>query len=49
MSKAQFDPIIDDFYLDAAARVNARKYQNRLNPRAVQIISEIVQEKKKDY
>ena len=40
MSQRNFDPIIDDCFLDAGARVNARKYKNRINSRASQIISE---------
>ena len=40
MSQRNFDPIIDDCFLDAGARVNARKYKNRINARASKIISE---------
>ena len=32
--------VIDDCFLDAGARVNARKYKNRINARASQVISE---------
>jgi len=40
MSQRNFDPIIDDCFLDVGARVNARKYINRINVRASQVISE---------
>ncbi len=42
MTQRQFDPIIDDCFLDAGARVNARKYKNRINIKAVQIISNLI-------
>ena len=31
MSQRKFDPIIDDCFMDAGAKINARKYKNRIN------------------
>ena len=45
MSQRNFDPIIDDCFLDSGARVNARKYKSRLNAKASQIISEYISSK----
>ena len=42
MSQREFDPIIDDCFLDAGARINARKYKHRINNRAAQIISQLI-------
>ena len=47
MARDQFDVIIDDLFLDGAARVRAQKYHNKFNPIAVRIISEISDENKK--
>ncbi len=41
MSQAEFDAIIDDCFLDGAARSMKRKYEDRTNPRAAEIISEM--------
>ncbi len=47
MAQDQFDVIIDDLFLDGAARVRAQKYHNKFNPTAIKIISEINDEGKK--
>ncbi len=41
MTKNHFDVIIDDFLLSDVVNVGAQKYLNKVNPRAVKIISEI--------
>ena len=48
MSQAEFDAIIDDCFLDGAARLIARKYEDRTNPRAVKIIAEMMEQDKKN-
>ncbi|KGG16131.1 MULTISPECIES: hypothetical protein [unclassified Prochlorococcus] len=48
MSTTEFDAIIDDCFLDGAARSIGRKYQDRVNLRAVQIVSEMVDQDKSD-
>ena len=48
MSQIEFDAIIDDCFLDGAARFIARKYEDKTNPRAVKIISEFWRQDKKD-
>ena len=45
MSRAEFDPIIDDCFLNEAAMVQAKKYEGRINHRAAQIISKILNER----
>ncbi|WP_269623412.1 hypothetical protein [Prochlorococcus marinus] len=41
MPVTDFDAIIDDYFLNGAARFIARKYEGRTNDRAVKIIDEI--------
>ncbi len=45
MPHTEFDPIVDDCFLEAGAKVVARKYENKINIRAAQIISEIMRGK----
>lgn len=42
MTQNNFDPIIDDCFLDSAARVNAKKYERKINLRAAEIISKLI-------
>ncbi len=42
MSSSAFDAIIDDCFLDGAAKSISRKYQDKTNVRAIQIIDEIL-------
>ncbi len=46
MPQAEFDAIIDDCFLDGAARVRAKKYETRTNPRAARIILEMWKQEK---
>ncbi len=39
MSYSTFDAIIDDCFLDGAARILTRKYTDRINLRAAKIIA----------
>ncbi len=48
MSQREFDPIIDDCFLDTGAIVNARKYKSRVNIRAAEIISRLINSKDSD-
>ena len=48
MSQSEFDAIIDDCFLDGAARFISRRYEDRTNLRAAQIISEITEQEKTD-
>jgi len=47
MSQIEFDAIIDDCFLDGAARFIARKYEDKTNPRAVKIISDNLEAEKR--
>lgn len=48
MNNNEFDVIIDDLFLDGAARVRAQKYYNKINLRAVRVISQRWDENKKN-
>ncbi len=48
MSSLEVDVIIDDCFLDGAAKSMARKYKERVNPRADSIISEIFKKEGRD-
>ncbi|KGG12784.1 MULTISPECIES: hypothetical protein [Prochlorococcus] len=48
MTPNKFDVIIDDLFLDGAARIRSFKYYNKINPRAVKIISDFCDEEKKN-
>ncbi len=49
MSSTEFDVIIDDSFLDEAARSMSRKYKDRVNLRADSIITEILDKSHGDY
>ena len=48
MSQVEFDAIIDDCFLDGAARSITRKYENRTNLRATRIITETMEQERRD-
>ena len=48
MSSREFDAIIDDCFLDGAARSMTRKYMDRVNPRADLIIAQILENDGRD-
>ena len=49
MSSPEFDEIIDDCFLYGAAISRTRKYENRINLRAVKLIEEMPNDQKTGF